>query len=64
MTTKTDDDQNSYRRLKYNIEAFLISTAETLKKSTSNKGTKILFLNNWPLPHKKNNKKQTGKSIT
>ena len=44
--TKIDDDQNSYRWLKYNIEPFLISTDETFKKSTANKRTKILLLNN------------------
>ena len=41
-----DDDQNSERRLKYNIESFLIRIVETLKKSTANKRTKILLLNN------------------
>ena len=56
---KTDDDQNSYRWLKYNIDPFLISTVETLSsvlrfkkclgtflKPTTNKETKILLLNN------------------
>ena len=46
MMTKTDDDQNSYRWLKYYIKPFLISTVETLKKSPANKETKILLLNN------------------
>ena len=46
MMTKTDVDQNSYRWLKYNIEPFLFSTVKTLKKSTANKETKILLLNN------------------
>ena len=46
MMTKIDDDQHYYRWLKYNIERFLVSTVETLKKSTANKGTKILILNN------------------
>ena len=44
--TKIDDDQNSCRWLKYSIEPFLISNAETLKISTADKGTKILLLNN------------------
>ena len=46
MVTKTDDDQSSYRWSKYNIEPFLNRTAETLKKSTTNEGTKILRINN------------------
>ena len=46
MLTKTGDDQTSYRWVNYNIEPFLISTVETLKKSKANKGTKILLLNN------------------
>ena len=56
---KTDDDQNSYRRLKYNIDPFLISTVETLSsvlrfkkclgtflKPTINREAKIPHLNN------------------
>ena len=39
-------NQNSYRALKYDIEPFLISIVKTLKKSTANKGTKIVLLNN------------------
>ena len=46
MMTKFDDNQKSERELKYNIEPFLIRTAETLKKPTANKTTKILLLNN------------------
>ena len=65
MMTKINDDQNSYKWLKYDIKPFLTSTDETLKKSTANKGIKILLLNNWTLPQKKTkNKKQTDKSIT
>ena len=57
MMTKIDNDQNSYKWLKYDIKPFLISTDETLKKSTANKGIKILLLNNWTLPQKKKQQK-------
>ena len=36
----------------------------TFLNSTTNEETKILLLNNYQLPQKKNNKKQTDKSIT
>ena len=44
--TKTDYDENSETWLKYNIEPFLISSVEALKKSTANKGNKVLLSNN------------------
>ena len=43
--TKIDDEQNSYRWLKYSKELFLISAVETFKKSTANEETKIFLLN-------------------
>ena len=52
MMTKIDDDQNyniEYNieiKVQYSIESYLIRTVETLKKSTANKGTKILLLKN------------------
>ena len=43
--TKIDDEQNSYRWLKYSIELFLISAVEKFKKYTANEETKIFLLN-------------------
>ena len=73
---KSDGDQNPYRRLKCNIDPFLIRAVETLSsvlrfkkcfstflKLTTNKEIKVLPFNNQPLPKKQKTKKQTGKSL-
>ena len=57
MMTKMYGHQNFYRWLKYNIEQFLISTVETRKTPTANKGTKILPLKYYPLPQEKKQQK-------